>query len=265
MAQELWQKLEMNDCIQEATNLDLSGSVILEHLHRLQDNTLTGFEFGKKELISMTCWYLWWMRRQRTHDEPVPPIPRCKISILGIAANAFRSLSQKKMGDEARWHKPEPRQVKLNVDASFHSDTCSGSIGAVIRDYKGSLLAATCKFLSHVSSAAMAEALAMRKGLRLINSSGHNVVQAESDSLETIEACTGDESWWNESVAVFADCVDLVAQIGSVTFKHCPREANKVAHELASYSFCNSQTCNWIDDIPSFLVSSLINDVTIIA
>ena len=57
--------------------------------------------------------------------------------------------------------------------------------------------------------------------------------------------------------------VDLVPQIGKVSFKHCPREANQVAHNLASHSFSNNVTCNWIDEIPSFILCNLINDVSV--
>jgi hypothetical protein len=29
----------------------------------------------------------------------------------------------------------------------------------------------------------------------------------ESVSLETVDACSGDEIWWGESSAIFADCL----------------------------------------------------------
>jgi hypothetical protein len=50
--------------------------------------------------------------------------------------------------------------------------------------------------------------------------------------------------WWNETSAIFADCVDLVSLIGTVSFYHCPREANQVAHDLVSSSFANKESCN---------------------
>ena len=109
----------------------------------------------------------------------------------------------------------------------------------------------------------MAEALAMREGLSLANRAGCNNILAESDSTETIEACSGDDTWWNDSAAIFADCIDMVSSIGVVTFKHCPREANQVAHEIARNSFCNKITSSWLDEAPSFPLNSLINDVTI--
>jgi hypothetical protein len=60
----------------------------------------------------------------------------------------------------------------------------------------------------------------MREGLALANRLGCNNILAETDSLETVEACTGGEAWWGQSSAVFADCVDLAALIDTVQFKH---------------------------------------------
>jgi ribonuclease HI len=86
--------------------------------------------------------------------------------------------------------------VKVNVDASFYADTCTCAVGAVLRDYQGHLIAASCKFLPQVASAAMAEAIAMKEALSLVTSKGCSEVIAEADSLEIIQACTGQETWW---------------------------------------------------------------------
>jgi hypothetical protein len=75
---------------------------------------------------------------------------------------------------------------------------------AVLRDYQGNVIAASCKYLPHVASSEMAEAIAMKAGLDL----------AESDSLEVIQACDGEESWWREYVAIYADCAGIVFQLG---------------------------------------------------
>jgi hypothetical protein len=69
-------------------------------------------------------------------------------------------------------------------------------------NYQGELVAASTKFILNVSSAAMAEALAMKDGLSLANSLGLDRIQAELDSTETIEACTGEEAW-NASSTLF--------------------------------------------------------------
>ena len=69
------------------------------------------------------------------------------------------------------------------------------------------------------------EAKAMRDGLQFANSLGFNWVEAESDSLEVIQFCTGQTQWWDASAAVFAECLDTATSIGRVTFKHCFHDA----------------------------------------
>jgi hypothetical protein len=86
-------------------------------------------------------------------------------------------------------------------------------------------------------------------------------VIAEADSLETIQACTGQETWWTEPAAIFADCVDLASLIDGIKFSHCPREVNRVAHELARECFRSKISCTWDDDPPSFLLSRLIDEL----
>jgi hypothetical protein len=104
--------------------------------------------------------------------------------------------------------------------------------------------------------------MAMREGLALATRVGCIDVIMESDSMETVEACTRVKAWWGESLAIFADCVDLATLIDKVSFQHCLREANEVTHELARDSFSSINICNWVDEPPSFLLSHLINDVT---
>jgi hypothetical protein len=78
----------------------------------------------------------------------------------------------------------------------------------------------------------MAQAMAMKNGLILANTLGCNAVVAKSDSLETIESYLVEQTWWTMPAAIYADCVDLATSIGDVSFKFCPREANKTIHEL---------------------------------
>jgi ribonuclease HI len=109
---------------------------------------------------------------------------------------------------EGRWSRPPPRQVKVKVDAFFFKDSRSGAVGATLRDYQGLFIAASCKFIPHLTSAMMAEAMAMKEGLSLANSKGCNSVIAEGDSMETIQTCTGSDVWWTEPATIYADCIN---------------------------------------------------------
>jgi hypothetical protein len=107
----------------------------------------------------------------------------------------------------------------------------------------------------------MAKALAMTEGLSLANRMRCNSITARLDFIEVIQKCEREEAWWDESVTIYADCVDVRSNIGSVIFKHCLREANQIAHDLSTFIFANKKSCIWTDETPSFLVSMLIDNV----
>jgi ribonuclease HI len=261
VATDLWRALGISEIINEALVVDRAGSAVLESLLSGQDKKFPNFDMGLGETIAVACWYMWWIRRRRVRNEEVPSTSRCRLSILSITANAAKVSKSTGTQLEVKWTSPAPRQVKLNVDASFHENEAAGAVGAIIRDYQGQFVAASMKYIPHVSSVSMAEAIAMREGLILANRRGFSSIIAESDSIDTIDACKGGETWWTGSAAILADCMDQVASIGNVSFVHCPQEANKTAHELARVCFTDKNSCNWDDEPPSFLLGPLINDV----
>lgn len=85
----------------------------------------------------------------------------------------------------------------------------------------------------------------------------------ETDSLEVINVCTDNNQWWDTTPVVYTEIVDLATWIEKVKFKHCNRDANGVAHELARFSFCNNLSSTWDGDLSSFLIGKLVDDVNI--
>jgi ribonuclease HI len=73
----------------------------------------------------------------------------------------------------------------------------------------------------------MAEAMAMLHGLSLVNQIGCNSVEAESDSIEVIQICTGENCMWNEATAIYSDIFVQATSIGTVEFSHCMRDTKK--------------------------------------
>jgi hypothetical protein len=79
-ASDLWGAIGMMQTIDEVVDIDREGSAILEHILRLDLNQIEGFQLvNLKEVVMTTCWYLWWLRRQRTHNEPVHPLNKCNF------------------------------------------------------------------------------------------------------------------------------------------------------------------------------------------
>lgn len=102
-----------------------------------------------------------------------------------------------------------------------------------------------------------------RDGLSLANSLGFgcNSVEAESDSMEVINFCTGSTQWWDSAAAIYAELLDITSLIGKVKFKHCNRKVNGVAHELAKHSYLNKLSCSWTEDLAVWMIPGLANDV----
>jgi ribonuclease HI len=190
-----------------------------------------------QEVISIGAWYIWWLRRRQTHGEQVPPVRSCVNSIRAIAANAARSNRPTTALKMTSWLEPRAGFLKLNVDAAFSASDHMGAAGMILRDGQGGFVAAKTRHLPQVSSVAMAEALAMSHGLSFARSLGYHAIEAESDSLEVIQLCSGEERIWNEATAVYADILEQASQIGKVEFTHCGRDLNSVAHELARFFF----------------------------
>jgi ribonuclease HI len=264
-AASLWKELGLEDVIIAAKREGRSGSVMLEILLRKDPETMPGYSsIQRQELIAMTSWYIWWARRRKTHDENVPPIMRCAMSIRALVANHLKAWGTPPGVHRRGWTRLRTNYVKLNVDVAFNQENKSGAVGAIIRDGRGEALVCACTFIPHVASAGSAEAKAMQMGLQLANAMGYQRVQAESDSLEVINIMDGRERIWNESAAIYVDCIASAGMIGQTYFQHFPREANKTAHVIAKHSFDLHISCTWDDEPPSFLSQILLDDVTIL-
>jgi hypothetical protein len=95
------------------------------------------------------------------------------------------------------WKMPEQGWVKVNTDAAFDSDNCTSSAGVVIRDQRGSVLAAVARWLDNVPDVLTAEALVAKKGLEPVIECGYDkvILEVECSGLKTLlEASDGRRS-----------------------------------------------------------------------
>jgi ribonuclease HI len=256
-----WKALGLESLINNACTGDRLGPDVLKELLIANPVAAPGYSsIMIPEIVAIGAWYVWWLRRKQSHGEPIPPVYRCAASIHAISANSARSVSLSYVPEKKVWKKPRSRYIKLNVDAAFNIDDSTGATGAILRDHTGNFIAASSKFIAQVPSASMAEAMAMQEGLLLAIQKDCNFVEAESDCTEVIHYC-----WmWNDTIAIYADCLAKVGIIGKVEFKFCPREMNNVAHTIARSCFNSKADCNWLDEPPSFLLQPLLDDVTIL-
>jgi hypothetical protein len=65
------------------------------------------------------------------------------------------------------------------------------------------------------------------------------------------------------AAAIYEDCSFLCGNFSEVYFFHCPREANKTTHILASRSE-GSQSIVWIKDPLDFIMDVITDDVALL-
>nr|XP_020186036.1 uncharacterized protein LOC109771748 [Aegilops tauschii subsp. strangulata] len=239
---------------------DRSGSITMEILSKLQGND---HELPRAELALVAAWYIWWQRRQIAKGIEVQDSSKTALAIRVLTTNYLRSASSKgttRTIDQI-WKKPSRGIVKINVDASFQYETLSGASGAVARDDQGVFIAAANWYIPVVTGVDSAELMAIRNGLCLAANIGCNMIELESDSSFVVDSMNQIYDYMGPDIAIIMECKQLMMDFASVSFKHCYREANQVADELAKNSFMNRVSGFW-DVIP---VSNLIvNDMSIV-
>jgi ribonuclease HI len=243
-ALDIWRKLGLVEKIEEAMIVDRAGSAVLEELlvHQHDD--------GLRELILTAAWYIWWMRRQLIHGEKYPTNSVAAMSIQVITTNNIRSLRKNSIKKQSVWAKPREGYVLINVDASFNLEYLSGGIGVVIRDHMGSFIAACNEKVQYAIDASTLEAQAVSRGIALANQVGCSRIIVQSDCQQVA------------AVALFDDIYFQASTFSRCEFTFCNREANCVADWLSRET--DSLPNVWLDDPPSFIISMLIDDVTII-
>ncbi|KAK1662852.1 hypothetical protein QYE76_051011 [Lolium multiflorum] len=263
-AKEVWESLGLSVILEGITCLDRSGSVLIEKIIRRGGRVEALENVGFAEIVLVAGWYLWWERRQRVHGGNVES-PSCSaMSILVLTRNYMNAVKKPQAKAKEGWKKPLEGKLMINVDAAFDTDSGRGATGVVIRDYTGSFIAAMQTFLPHVVDAPMAEAYAFRDGLSLAQQIGIHNFTIQTDCCQVVETMKNGGFSATSSVAIFDDCSILWSGFGNVHIEYCNRNANQVAHELAKSSFSSGNTCTWVDEPPRFILSKLVNDVTIL-
>jgi ribonuclease HI len=115
-----------------------------------------------------------------------------------------------------------------------------------------------------ILSVATVEALALLRGVEFLEQLERTNMCIESDSLELIQACNGEIEAWSPYSLIMTECFTKVSILRGISFQHCPREANEVAHQLARNAYTSKQHLAWDGDSLGFIKPFVLNDVTIL-
>jgi hypothetical protein len=120
-----------------------------------------------------------------------------------------------------------------------------------------------CSRIDGATDVIVAEAPTARDGVWFAQHMGHYGAVLQSDNEQVISTLNSRVFSAPASLAIFHDFMLHASAFDDVSYGLCPREVNVAAHEIArSFFFC-SDFCTWVDETHSFLMQSLINDVTI--
>lgn len=121
-------------------------------------------------------------------------------------------------------------------------------------------MGATNSVISVVYDPTMAEALALQRRILFAQSLGFSNLLINLDCSEVVQEMTSGNWPTSAASAIYIDCLETLKGFGK---EHCPREANRVAHELARVGRVYPPSV-WLDGPPSFVLPLLIDDVTLV-
>lgn len=119
-ASQVWRALglDLDEIIEQAVQVDRSGSVVLEDiLRRPRGPSPVLGQLGLHETVAVASWYIWWERRQMRKGETVKTPESTAFAIHAITTNS--ALKQSSVPVKAVWVKPIIGSYKLNTDASL--------------------------------------------------------------------------------------------------------------------------------------------------
>ncbi|XP_062005931.1 uncharacterized protein LOC133723119 [Rosa rugosa] len=171
-----------------------------------------------------------------------------------------RSLSRIERGS-CRWKPPAQGWLKVNMDGAFSSSSSSGGIGIVVRDAVGTCVGGFCQALEDVYSAKHVEALAGRAAVKFVRDKGSSPVVFETNSLTLANATKQAVIPHTSQLSrVYDDIIEGLNFIPGSMFKHAYRQANCVAHCLASFASLSRSSLVWENIPPNFILNVLSSD-----
>ncbi|KAE8770646.1 hypothetical protein D1007_57566 [Hordeum vulgare] len=189
---------------------------------------------------------------------------RSAHAISALAKNFSRAGGKTLSFLRHGWNPPSAGLYKLNVDACSNTDAGTGSSGTVVRDDKGTFMAALCSDIPFAEDAGSAKARGLRDGLLLANELGLEQLVVECDAMEVVDTMCDEGNSLGPAAAIYEECAFLAKNFSFIQFQFCPREANMVADTLAR-NVVTTRTIKWFEEPPGFLVDVLANDVTLLS
>ena len=148
------------------------------------------------------------------------------------------------------WQPPGPLQYKVNVDGALFEADNTASLGVVIRNEHGQVMASLFKHILLPPTVLEVEALAVRRGLELAVEMGFRNIVLESDSQILITALREGSYSLSSFDHIVQDIKFIASYLSSINYTHVRRQCNALAHSLPRRAKLVSQCQIWMENVP---------------
>ena len=193
------------------------------------------------ELFWVQAWIIWNQRNCVVHGgqlkDPKCLNKRAEDSVLEFQqAQVKLTVVRTEQTISDRWQPPSPDVYKLNFDAALFSGMNRTSIGTIIRNDKGEVMAAMSVVRLGAENSEEAELMACRRSLEFVVDAGFSSLIIEGDNANVIQAISS--SLPNNSIlgCVVDDIPHLIHGLYWARTNQIRRGGNIVAHVLAQFA-----------------------------
>ena len=219
------------------------------------------FSYKDRPLIITIMWSIWHSRNKLKHEEEGSDPTTCmRVTREALALLELPRQHTLVMPGHG-WRPPEAGLVKINTDGAISFDTTTAGAGGVARS-NHRLLGAWCKPYTGITDPLIAEATALRDGVLFAKLRGYTHAIMKVDCLEMVNLWNTRHNSRSIVAPILVEIGELVSDFSLFVIQHVLRSANVPAHLCAKRACTLNVTESWLDETPSFLVTSLLADCT---
>ncbi|XP_058776247.1 uncharacterized protein LOC131650559 [Vicia villosa] len=213
---------------------------------------LSGKDLFILQLQCVALWKVWHARNLRVFDNKIHDPARVAVE-AGLLVEDYNAANFPRRSAPVnhinRLHYASADLKLVKVDAGCFENG-SISMGCVVLNRDDSVVMSACKRLEVSVSPCMAEAMAVKWALSLVQSLHFDNFVIQSDALQVVNCISG-LSVIADIVPIVADCKSLLASFKNVVICFNSRDYNSEAHHMVGIGRLHGSK-TWFDCIPQF-------------
>ncbi|VAH50600.1 unnamed protein product [Triticum turgidum subsp. durum] len=213
--------------------------------------------FGKgKEKMSDSVRFIqnYWTSFSSCH-----PNVKMEISIKGKERVDGLNFTNDMRKNLVTWQAPATEIIKTNVDASYVEALRAASVGVVARNHTGEVIISSWDYIGVCNSAEEAELRATLAGL-YIGITLHKAIILETDCSFVASFLRNDLLDRSPLVDLKIEALNLAKMMINCKISKINRTANRVAHEIAKFSFDNRSDGVLLNSVPPCVADFVTDD-----